>query len=100
MKNYEQKWRRLVEAARAAREEESGTAAPYGFATRVAALAMTAPAENPWALFERFAVRGLLAAGVFSLAAAAFGLTALTNGDREDDPVSSDIVTEVLDLSS
>jgi len=100
MKNYEQKWSRLVEAARTARAEERAESAPYGFAMRVAARAMTAPAESPWALFERIAVRGLLAAGVFSLAAAAFGFTALTNGDREDDLVSSDTVAEMLDLSS
>jgi hypothetical protein len=94
MKNYDQAWRRLTAAARDARDD-SETEAPYGFATRVAALAMGRPLVNPRALFEKFAVRGLIAAGVFSLAAVAFGYSAWLN-EREEEIITGDTVSEIL----
>jgi hypothetical protein len=59
---------------------------------------MTRGIPAPWALFEKFAVRGLLAACAFGLAAAAFGYSAWS-GDRENDVTAADAVGEVLDLS-
>jgi hypothetical protein len=97
MKHYQEKWRRLAAAARpvAGGSDES---APFGFSTRVAALGLAAPAAGPWAVFEKFAVGGLIAACAFSLAAVAFGYSAWS-GDRENDVASDDAVAEVLDLT-
>lgn len=99
MNHPDQTWARLTAAARAARDERD-TAAPCGFATRVAALAMTLPAASPFALFERIAKRGLIAAAAFSVAAVVFGYSAWT-GERSDDTATAttDIVSEILDLS-
>jgi hypothetical protein len=94
MKNYDQAWRRLTTAARDAHDDR-GTEAPYGFATRVAALALSRPLADSRALLEKFALRGLIAAGVFSLAAVAFGYSAWMN-EREDEVVSGDTVSEIL----
>lgn len=54
-------WTRLTAAARLARAErdERDTAAPYGFATRVAALAFVQEPRGGFALVERFALRAL-----------------------------------------
>ena len=66
MKNYDQAWRRLTAAAREAADHRD-SAAPYGFATRVATQAMARPFSDPRLVFEKFAIRGLIAAGAFSL---------------------------------
>ncbi|MFI5335644.1 MAG: hypothetical protein ACHQ5A_02600 [Opitutales bacterium] len=97
MNRHSQDWHRLASAARTAGAEPE--AAPYGFATRLAALGLAAPAANPWALLEKFALRGLLAAGLFSLAAIAFGYSAWA-GDHGDDTVAAaDTISDVLDIS-
>lgn len=57
-------WSRLTAAAREIRDDRHG-AAPYGFATRIAALALVQE-ERVASLFERFALR---AVGVASLLA-------------------------------
>ena len=57
-------WSRLTAAARLVREERDSSA-PYGFATRVAALGLS-PQRAVASLFERFAFR---AVGVASLLA-------------------------------
>jgi hypothetical protein len=98
MNDYDRKWQQLAAAVRSTRDDREDSA-PYGFATRVAGLAMTAPLAGPWALFEKFAVRGLIAACAFSVAAVAFGYTAFTS-ERENDVASYDAVSEVLDLGS
>ena len=94
MNPYEQAWRRLTAAAREATDDRD-TAAPYGFATRVAALAWARPRVDSRAVLEKFAMRGLIAAGVFSLAAVAFGYSAWLN-EREEEIVSGDTVSEIL----
>ncbi|HET7536187.1 MAG TPA: hypothetical protein VFJ90_07020 [Candidatus Didemnitutus sp.] len=94
MKNYDQAWRRLTAAARDASDDRN-TESPYGFATRVAAMALGRPLVNPRALFEKFAMRGLIAAGVFSLAAVAFGYSSWLN-EREEEVVTGDTVSEIL----
>lgn len=95
MNPHHQQWLRLTAAARQAPDEREASA-PYGFATRVAALGLAAPAAlPPRALLEKFALRGLFAAGALSVAAAAFGYSALQS-DRESDAISGDTVTEVL----
>jgi hypothetical protein len=95
MNPHYQQWLRLTTAARSAPDGRDD-AAPYGFATRVAALGLAAPAAVlPRALLEKFALRGLFAACAFSVAAAAFGYSALQS-DRETEATSGDTVTEVL----
>ncbi len=86
-------WHRLVAAARRLAHERD-TAAPYGFAARVAALAM-AQERKVASLFERFAFRALGAACGLALLSVAvnyssFGSAlALADDDlAEDDPVA------------
>lgn len=60
-------WSRLVAAARRAQDATSrDTTAPYGFATRVAALAAGAD-ERRSSLFERFALRAVTIACAVAL---------------------------------
>ncbi len=95
MNRPEQAWQRLAAAARRAPEEAVATA-PYGFATRVAALGLAAaPLPTAGALLEKFALRGLLAAAACSVAAAAFGYSAFIT-EQEYETVTGDLVTEVL----
>lgn len=90
-----QQWQRLVAAARDASDSRDDSA-PYGFATRVAALGLSAPAAVlPRAMLEKFALRGLFAACALSVAAAAFGYSALRT-EQEAEAVTVDTVTEVL----
>jgi hypothetical protein len=97
MNRHEQAWHRLAAAARTA-PGEGEAAAPYGFATRMAALGLAAPAENPFRVLEKFAIRGLLAACAFSLAAVVFGYS--TWSDHEEETIAAnDSITELLGTS-
>ncbi len=89
-----QPWERLVAAARRA-PAEPDAAAPYGFATRVVARAFAVPEPTADLLLERFALRGLFVAAVFSVASAAFSYAALTGG-AEEETVVGDTVAELL----
>lgn len=99
MKKFDQQWARLIALARQA-DAGPDLAAPYGFSTRVAALAMGGglPAPSVAAVLERLALRGLVAAGVLSLASAAFSYASLTS-EHEDESAISDPVAEVLEIS-
>ena len=97
MNRFEQQWQKLTAAARQARDDR-GAAAPYGFATRVAALAAALPARAPWAPFERFALRGLMVAATLGVAAVAFNYSAFLS-DQLDEYAGNDTVVEMLDLS-
>jgi hypothetical protein len=68
MKTPPEIWSRLAALARRAPAEIRDEAAPYGFATRVAALALGRPAESVAALFSRYALRALAVACVLALA--------------------------------
>ena len=96
MKPFDPQWQKLTALARSAPVEPG--AAPYGFATRVAAQAAAAPAAGPWAAFERFALRGLVVAAAFGMAAVAFNYSSLLS-DQTEDYASADTVGELLDLS-
>ena len=97
MNHHEQAWQKLAAAARAHRDERDA-AAPYGFAVRVASQTSDLRVAGSWGLLEKFALRGLITACTFSVAAMVFGFTAW--GDEHDDEVAStDIVGEILDLS-
>ena len=97
MNRHHQAWHRLAVAARPA--DVQTEAAPYGFATRVASLGLAAPAANPWAQFEKLALRGLLAAGAFSLAALAFSYSTMASDHSEDTVASADGISEILEVS-
>ena len=97
MNRFDHQWRKLAALARQARDER-GLAAPYGFATRVAALAATVPAASPWAPFERFALRGLLVAAAFGVGAIAFNYTTIMS-EPGDEYAVTDTMSEMLDLS-
>lgn len=97
MNPYERNWQQLAAAARRVPDLRDESA-PFGFATRVAGLGLAAGGRGSWAMFEKFAVRGLIAAGAFGLAAVAFGYSTWSS-DRENDVANADAVGEVLDLS-
>jgi hypothetical protein len=67
-------WPRLVAAARQIPHADDATA-PYGFATRVAALAFAQ--ERRASLFERFALRALGAACLLAVASAAINYSTI-----------------------
>jgi hypothetical protein len=83
-----QPWSRLTAAARRVRDERD-EAAPYGFATRVAALAFLP--ERPLAsLFERFALRAVGVASLLALFSIVLNYQALST------PGSSGMVTPLV----
>lgn len=91
-------WSRLTAAARNAPDSRD-TAAPYGFATRVAALAMTA--ERPMgSLFERLSWRALGVACLLAFASVALNFSAVagTHADVDLSAGGDDVVAVLLDL--
>jgi hypothetical protein len=89
-----QSWNRLVAGARRASDERDASA-PYGFATRVAALALSQESRMV-SLVERFALRALGVACLLALVSVAANYSALTTpalGAEEesfvDDPVAA-----------
>jgi len=83
-------WTRLTAGARRASDDRD-TAAPFGFATRVAALAQTRKSVS---LVERFALRAVGLACLLAVVSVASNFSALhptpVTGDdelEEDDPV-------------
>lgn len=97
MNRFDHQWQKLTALARQATDDRD-TRLPPGFATRVAARAAAAPAEGLGALFERFALRGLVVAAVFGVAAIALNYSSITS-DPSDDYATTDAVSELLDLS-
>jgi len=97
MNSFDRPWQKLTALARSA--PVAPGAAPFGFATRVAALAAAAPAGS-WAFFERFALRGLVVAAAFGVAAVAFNYSSLS-ADQNDlyATGTTDTVVDLLDLS-
>ena len=94
-------WSRLVAAARRAPDDRD-TAAPYGFATRMAALAFTQERRMA-SLVERFALRAVGVASLLAILSLAINYSALTNASSasaEDELLpTEDAVNVVLDLS-
>ena len=90
-------WSRLVRAARPS-GEASPDAAPFGFATRVAALGLAARAEAP-ALLEAFALRALALAGLVAGLSLALGFAdGFGPGAGDDLFALNDTVSVVLAL--
>lgn len=97
MNQFDHQWQKLTALARQAADTRD-VAAPYGFAVRVVARAETLPAASPWALFERFAFRGLMVAAIFGVGAITMGFTGVL-AEPADDYAAVDNIPEILDLS-
>lgn len=102
-------WERLVAAARKVQDDRD-TSAPYGFAARVAALAMIAEHRSGSVLLDRLALRALGVACLLALGSIALNYQALTAPDASPVAVaaaseeqyvvsSDDPVAIVLDLA-
>jgi hypothetical protein len=97
MNTPDPRWERLAAAARQVRDERD-TAAPSGFATRVAAHAF-ARAEPPFsALFARFSWRALGCAALLALVAVAANYSAISalSSGADDDSASNDSLNEIV----
>lgn len=88
-------WSRLVDAARRAPDRRDA-GAPYGFSTRVAALAFAAD-RRAGSLFERFAWRAVGVAGLLALASVAVNYPALARTPAVPAPVADELVLPVDD---
>lgn len=98
MNRFDHQWQQLTALARQAREVGDFTA-PVGFATRLAARSVAGrPSFAPWALLERFALRGLFVATVCSVAAVAFNYFG-TSAELPYDVGIDETMALLLDLS-
>lgn len=96
-------WSRLIAAARQAPEDRN-TSAPYGFATRVAALAAW-PERRVASLLERFSLRAVAVAGLLALLSMALNYRDIKGGGAVASLVderlpADDAVAIVLDFSA
>jgi hypothetical protein len=98
MKNFDDKWRQLTMAAQRAPVEEEA-AAPFGFATRIAARAMRDEQPAMIAMFSRFSVRALYVACLLTLVSVAANYLAFA-GTEDDEQALIDPVSEVLTNAS
>ena len=89
-------WSRLAASARTV-PADADTAAPFGFATRVVALAMTQE-RKVVSLFERFSFRALGVAGLLAVVslAANYSLIVGSSGSVADDEGPDDDAVTVL----
>lgn len=99
MKSEEKAWQRLVAAARHAPDERS-VDAPYGFATRVVAVAWANDRRGvDGSLFERWSWRALTIAGMFAAVTVMASYTSATPS-LDDDLISDEtVVASLLDRS-
>ena len=93
MNRFEHQWQKLTALARSAPVEPEA-AAPYGFATRVAAQAAALPTGGVWLALERFVLRGLIAACALSFAAIAFNYSAAFSAEGDDEALIEFINTD------
>lgn len=92
-------WERLVAAARNA-PLRGDVEAPYGFATRVAALARQAEPMTS-SIFGRYSLRALGIASLLALASVAANYSAITSAFSDEPSVAADDpVSEVVDIAS
>jgi hypothetical protein len=98
MNPLDQRWMRLTEAARRAGDDRD-TAAPYGFATRVAALAL-APERAAASLLEKFSLRALGLAALLAAVCVAANFSTVVGLIRGETASSDDPVAEIVDLAS
>jgi hypothetical protein len=99
MNDFEKTWARLAKAARQAPSGDES--APFGFSTRVAALAFAAERPAPSA-FARLSLRAAVAAGLLAVVAVAVNFPAIA-GAFDDSPsqvANDDPVGEIVDAGS
>jgi hypothetical protein len=96
----EQSWQKLVAAARRA-PPAGDESAPFGFSTRVAALAFEGR-QAPAPSFARYSLRAAAVAGLLAVAAVAANYSAIMGAFDDDSGVaaSDDPIAEVVDLGS
>jgi len=101
MNRYDQAWQRLVAAARRAAPAGRDESAPYGFPTRVAALAFGAESPSP-SIFARLSLRAAAVACVLALVSVAVNYRAITGVFENESVVAAndDPVAEVVNLGS
>lgn len=94
MKPEDIAWQRLVAASRQVQDDRS-TEAPYGFATRVAARALSSDARAAVTLFERWSWRAVAIAGMFAAATLAASYST-PKASLVDDLISDDAAVATL----
>jgi hypothetical protein len=97
MNEFESKWQRLIAAARQAPATKD-MAAPYGFATRVTARALSDERSARSAIFGRFSIRALWVACLLTLVSVATNYFAFASAE-DDEQNLIDPVSEVLNAS-
>ncbi|HWA88226.1 MAG TPA: hypothetical protein VG710_18510 [Opitutus sp.] len=99
MNPNENGWQKLTAAARRWRDERDAEA-PYGFAVRVAALAMSEDPVFARSLFERFSWRALGLAALLALVSLAADYSALAQSASDDGGFFDETtVTSVFEIS-
>ncbi len=100
MSDFDQAWRKLIAAARRA-PPQADEPAPFGFSTRVAALAFAAERPSP-SPFARLALRAAVVSCLFALVAVAVNYSAIAGAFEDDTSVASadDPVAEVVNAGS
>jgi hypothetical protein len=92
-------WQRLTAAARKAPDDRV-TAAPYGFSTRVAALAMRQPAVSALSFaLDRLSLRALVLSCVIMTIGIVSSYSIYAVGTTDEDPATQDLVSEIISQS-
>ncbi len=100
MNNPEQSLEKLLAAARKAPAAARDESAPFGFSTRVAALAFE-QREPRASAFARLSLRAALVACAFAVAAVAINFSAITSAFDADTTASvDDPIAEVVNLGT
>jgi hypothetical protein len=100
MNKHGKAWQRLAAAARQA-PVAGDASAPFGFSTRVAALAFVAERGAP-SIFGRLALRAAVVAGLLAVLAIGVNYSAI-KAAFEDEPqiiANDDPIAEVVDIGS
>ncbi len=97
MNPSEKSWQRLVALARRA-PGASDESAPFGFSTRVAALAFERREPAP-SMFARLSLKAAAVACALAIAAVAINYSAITSNFGAD-PAADDPVDEVVSVGS
>jgi hypothetical protein len=100
MKPDDNNWQKLVAAARRA-PASADESAPFGFSTRVAALAFE-QRPSPGSDFARMSLRAAAVAGLLAVVAVAANYSAIKGAFDDDSSVAAndDPIAEVVDLGS
>jgi hypothetical protein len=100
MNKFDQAWQRLAAAARRA-PPAGDESAPYGFSTRVAALAFAAQ-RPPTSAFARLSLRAAAVACLLAVVAVALNFSAITGAFEDEWSVAAgdDPIAEVVNAGS